>query len=353
MDLNTGMQKMSMEQQQPAGKGAPCVRCQGTCAGFQPHSWRKKCGCCKCPQEEHVLPSDLEEDSWIGLLLSDSRYSGLTARVKGRDGARVYKRNRMIITNPITSRKDPTFHTVTYEWAPPGLNQKLAMHYMELIPKNMQPVAGTEGAIYRRLQFVRQLPPHDQNPDLCQGLSEKERSGMEEFVKQYKEKALGVAEVELPISAKQLTEKDGGQPKETNGTEDEAARKTDYFCELCQQPMPNDAPAVYAERAGYEKQWHPACFVCCQCTEPLVNLIYFWKNNRLWCGRHYCDSERPRCMGCDEIIFSEDYQRVEGSAWHTDHFCCDVCEKTLIGNPYVLDKAQLLCVSCSKDKSSR
>lgn len=31
----------------------------------------------------------------------------------------------MIITNPIVSRKDPTFDTVTYEWAPPGLTQKL------------------------------------------------------------------------------------------------------------------------------------------------------------------------------------------------------------------------------------
>lgn len=60
-------------------------------------------------------------------------------------------------------------------------------------------------------------------------------------------------------------------------------------------------PAVYAERAGYDKLWHPACFVCCTCHELLVDMIYFWKKGKLYCGRHYGDSEKPRCGGCDEV----------------------------------------------------
>ncbi|KAE8612087.1 hypothetical protein XENTR_v10012715 [Xenopus tropicalis] len=351
MELSSGIQKMSVGQH-PAGKGAPCKKCKGSCSGFQPHSWRKQCGSCQCPREEHSLPSDLEEDCRIGQLLSDSHYSGLTARMKGVEGSRVYKRNRMIITNPITSGKDPTFLTVTYEWAPPGLNQKLAMQYMELIPKNMQPVAGTEGAHYRRVQLLRQLPPYDHNPDLCQGLSERERTAMEDFVKRYKEQALGVAEVALPCSAKQQTEKNGSKSKETNGTAKEAFEKTEYFCEMCQQPLSRDAPAVYAERAGFDKQWHPACFMCCQCREPLVNLIYFWRNNSLWCGRHYCESERPRCAGCDQMIFSEDYEQVDSGFWHRHHFSCTDCDQTLSGKPYVLDKAQPLCDLCSQSRGA-
>lgn len=55
----------------------------------------------------------------------DSKYATLTARVKGGDGIRIYKRNRMIMTNPIATGKDPTFDTITYEWAPPGVTQKL------------------------------------------------------------------------------------------------------------------------------------------------------------------------------------------------------------------------------------
>lgn len=86
---------------------------------------RKICKSCKCSQEEHGLSSELDEDRKVGGLLSGSRYSALTARPKGGDGARIYKRNRMIVTNPNISGKDPTFDTITYEWAPPGLTQKL------------------------------------------------------------------------------------------------------------------------------------------------------------------------------------------------------------------------------------
>ncbi|XP_039415035.1 LIM and cysteine-rich domains protein 1 [Corvus cornix cornix] len=180
------------------GRGVPCLRCRGLCTGFEPHSWRKICKSCKCSQEEHSLSSELEDDRKIGRLLSDSKYSTLTARLKGGDGIRIYKRNRMIVTNPNISGKDPTFDTITYEWAPPGLAQKLAMQYMELIPKELQPVAGTDGAFHRRRRLTRQLPLYDQDPAQCRGLAEGEQKLMEEFVRKYKAEALGVGEVALP-----------------------------------------------------------------------------------------------------------------------------------------------------------
>ncbi|XP_010071823.1 PREDICTED: LIM and cysteine-rich domains protein 1-like, partial [Pterocles gutturalis] len=156
----------------------------------------KICKSCKCSQEDHSLSSDVEDDRKIGRLLSDSKYATLTARVKGGDGVRIYKRNRMIITNPIVSRKDPTFDTITYEWAPPGLTQKLAMQYMELIPKETQPVAGTDGAYYRRIAA-------------------------------------------------------GKPPEATNGALERAPAAGLYRCETCKQAVPADCPVVYADRAGY------------------------------------------------------------------------------------------------------
>ena len=72
------------------------------------------------------------------------------------------------------------------------------MQYMELIPKEMQPVAGTDGAYYRRRQLMRQLPLYDQDPSQCRGLAEGELKLMEDFVKKYKAEALGVGEVALP-----------------------------------------------------------------------------------------------------------------------------------------------------------
>lgn len=72
------------------------------------------------------------------------------------------------------------------------------MQYMELIPKEMQPVAGTDGAYYRRRQLMRQLPLYDHDPSQCRGLAEGELKLMEDFVKKYKAEALGVGEVALP-----------------------------------------------------------------------------------------------------------------------------------------------------------
>ncbi|NXC22521.1 LMCD1 protein, partial [Corythaeola cristata] len=183
------------------------------------------------------------------------------------------------------------------------LSPSQAMQYMELIPKEMQPVAGTDGAYYRRRQLLRQLPLYDQDPSQCRGLAEGELKLMEEFVKKYKAEALGVGEVALPGQGgggkeegkPQDTSIAAGQP--TNGALEPAPAAGHYRCESCKQAVPGDCPVVYADRAGYSRQWHPACFVCCQCSEPLVDLIYFWSSGAAWCGRHYCESLRPRCAG--------------------------------------------------------
>ena len=89
---------------------------------------------------------------------------------------------------------------------------------MELIPKEKQPVTGTEGALYRRRQLMHQLPIYDQDPSRCRGLLENELKVMEEFVKQYKSEALGVGEVALPGQGG-LPKEEGKQPEKPEGAE--------------------------------------------------------------------------------------------------------------------------------------
>jgi hypothetical protein len=108
---------------------------------------------------------------------------------------------------------------------------------MELIPKEKQPVTGTEGAFYRRHQLMRQLPIYDQDPSRCRGLLETELKAMEEFVKQYKSEALGVGEVALPGQGG--LPKEEGKPQEklegaettaptTNGSLGEPSKEVEY-----------------------------------------------------------------------------------------------------------------------------
>lgn len=59
--------------------------------------------------------------------------------------------------------------------------------------------------------------------------------------------------------------------------------------------------AVFASRAGPEACWHPSCFVCFTCNELLVDLIYFFQDGKIHCGRHHAELLKPRCSACDEV----------------------------------------------------
>lgn len=61
---------------------------------------------------------------------------------------------------------------------------------------------------------------------------------------------------------------------------------------------------VYATRFGSSVCWHPVCFVCYVCKELLVDLIYFHRDGRLYCGRHHAETMKPRCSACDEASIS-------------------------------------------------
>ncbi|XP_056157889.1 LIM and cysteine-rich domains protein 1 [Lampris incognitus] len=338
--------------------------CKERCTGYHPHSWRKLCVACGCSAIDHTVGSDMQDDWQMGRLLTDSPCCHMTAKVKGGGGLRLYKRNRMIVTNSVLSGKDPTFSTTTYDWAPPGLTQNLAMQYMDLLPVDRRPVSGTEGSLYRRRQIQKQLPIYDQDPMQCCSLStEEEISSMLLFVRSYKQEVLGLGEVALPGEGGALREaanqrrakeaKDHGSSNSkggmkhqdlspangstaasagsTNGTQDSTKTKVTYLCTGCHGEVAMDTPVVYAERAGYHSaMWHPSCFLCSECGQGLVDLVYFWSNQKLLCGRHYCQTVWPRCGGCDELIFCQSYHTgTDGQMWHHDHYCCWLCGQSL------------------------
>lgn len=251
---------------------------------------------------------------------------------------------------------------ITYDWAPPGVNQSLALRYMELLPPEQRPIVGTQGADYRKKQMAKQLPEHDQDPTRCHELSPAEVKQMEQYIRKYKDEALGMGDLTLPEAMVTLAGPAGAlgpQALEAGAAGDKAAvgkagmpaapgavSSGNYACHHCQKVMQQGDPAVYAERAGYDKLWHPACFVCCTCKELLVDMIYFFKKGQLYCGRHYGDSEKPRCGGCDELIFSNEYTQAEGQNWHLKHFCCFDCDCVLAGEIYVMENDKPVCEPC-------
>ncbi|KAI5617249.1 testin [Silurus asotus] len=267
---------------------------------------------------------------------------------------------------PVAAKKD-VVRAVTYEWAPPGVDQKLALLYMELLPPERRPIAGTQGADYRKKQMAKQLPEHDQDPALCHELTPAEVKQMQQYVRKYKDEALGIGDLTLPEELGSLagTPQSPGIANKPGGPGDQGTAAVgkvgipgavgavsgtgpagNYACHHCQGAMKRGDPAVYAERAGFDKLWHPGCFVCCTCNELLVDMIYFLKKGNLYCGRHYGDSEKPRCGGCDELIFSNEYTQAEGQNWHLKHFCCFDCDCVLAGETYVMENDKPVCQPC-------
>lgn len=97
------------------------------------------------------------------------------------------------------------------------------MRYIELLPPEKRPVAGTQGAVYRRQQMARQLPEHDQDPSKCHELSPAEVKQMQQYVRKYKDEVLGVGDVLLP---EDMAERHGGAaggPPPTSGAGVQAA----------------------------------------------------------------------------------------------------------------------------------
>jgi len=103
---------------------------------------------------------------------------------------------------------------------------------------------------------------------------------------------------------------------------------------------------VSASRAGPGHLWHPASFVCSICKELLVDLIYFYKEGKLYCGRHHAETIKPRCSACDEIIFSDECTEAEGRAWHMKHFACFECDLQLGGQRYIMREGRPYCLAC-------
>ncbi|XP_069895343.1 prickle-like protein 1 isoform X2 [Dipodomys merriami] len=157
----------------------------------------------------------------------------------------------------------------------------------------------------------------------CQSLSEEEKKELQVFSAQRKKEALGRGTIKLLSRAVMHA-----------------------VCEQCGLKINGGEVAVFASRAGPGVCWHPSCFVCFTCNELLVDLIYFYQDGKIHCGRHHAELLKPRCSACDEIIFADECTEAEGRHWHMKHFCCLECETVLGGQRYIMKDGRPFCCGC-------
>ncbi|XP_054739343.1 protein prickle [Anastrepha obliqua] len=207
-----------------------------------------------------------------------------------------------------------------YTWVPPGLRPDQVRLYFSQIPDDKVPYVNSPGEQYRVRQLLHQLPPHDNEVRYCHSLTDEERKELRLFSTQRKRDALGRGNVRQLMSARP--------------------------CDGCDELISTGDIAVFATRLGPNASWHPGCFICCICHELLVDLIYFHRDGRLYCGRHHAETLKPRCSACDEIILADECTEAEGRAWHMNHFACQECEKQLGGQRYIMREGKPYCLLC-------
>ncbi|XP_045472471.1 uncharacterized protein LOC123679123 isoform X4 [Harmonia axyridis] len=265
--------------------GQPCLGCE-TCKGYEAHSWRKNCRNCKCPRDNHAI-SEFAARSRIGFSASNE---SLEPRTTG------------------------------YTFVPSGLTKaNQVAQYYSLFPSHEVPKMGSEGEVYRSQRLVKQLPKQDLSLNVCKFVETNQKGSFQDFIQARNEIALDIGYVKTASSA--------------------------ATCEYCEKTIPNGQYSIAAMKMG-DLLWHPTCFRCNKCDDLLVDLAYCVYKDKIYCERHYAECLKPRCEGCDELIFSGEYTKAMNKDWHGQHFCCWQCDESLTGQRYVLRDDHPYCVSC-------
>ncbi|XP_012284242.1 protein prickle isoform X2 [Orussus abietinus] len=306
---------------------------------------RKVCRSCRCPREDHRrVPSDAGAASSLALSSSSQMAMAMAFQSGGigphqepfkspvqaaappvaAAAAAVQPLQEALVHHQRHSQSDDDSGCALeeYTWVPPGLRPDQVHLYFSALPEDKIPYVGSAGERERVRQLLQQLPPHDNEARYCSGLSEEEKRELRVFAGQRKREALGRGHA--------------SQLENAHGT----------GCRECGRGIAAGEMVVGASRAGPSALWHPGCFVCCICRQLLVDLIYFWRDGRLYCGRHHAETLKPRCCACDEIILADECTEAEGRAWHMRHFACLECDRQLGGQRYVMREGRPYCLHC-------
>lgn len=379
------------------GLGAGCITCGAECSGFELHFWRKVCKNCGCrPQQHNIKLNDaVHQDIVKELFPAKSRDNSLSSDLEDvvrkddpeRRPSQESKKVDMVVPTiriqSMTLEPDDTGYshsdsrtkTTAYERSnrqqprgssvsdsvfpavrtPPSTIKENKKQWDRDIPtsptsqtpnsrrnvsvssnENMtfqipeSPVAKSSAPlppsrkesfaeVERQRKLLSQLPPQDFDPKFCSTLNRKQKVAMNKMSSIKKEAA--------------------GKGKLTGNEKQQ-------ICKSCNKEISSGEKAVCST---YQKQliyWHQRCFKCKSCNEAIADYIYFWHEDNIYCGRHFAEKFRPRCAGCDELIYADRYTKAEGESWHMEHFTCFKCDRSLADTNYISHKGQPHCMTC-------
>ncbi|XP_074108091.1 actin binding LIM protein Uncoordinated 115a isoform X7 [Cotesia typhae] len=97
-----------------------------------------------------------------------------------------------------------------------------------------------------------------------------------------------------------------------------------------------------------DKYFHIGCFKCAQCSASLAQGGFFAREGSYYCTKDYRERWGTRCAGCGEYVEGDVVTAGEKHAFHPNCFHCQRCRQPLLGQgtKVTLVQGQALCHRC-------
>ncbi|XP_063992290.1 actin-binding LIM protein 2-like isoform X2 [Diachasmimorpha longicaudata] len=114
------------------------------------------------------------------------------------------------------------------------------------------------------------------------------------------------------------------------------------FCQSCKKKCSGEVLRVQ------DKYFHIGCFKCAQCNNSLAQGGFFAKEGSYYCTKDYRERWGTRCAGCGEYVEGDVVTAGEKHAFHPNCFHCQRCRQPLLGQgtKVTLVQGQALCHRC-------
>ncbi|XP_076391738.1 actin binding LIM protein Uncoordinated 115a isoform X7 [Megachile rotundata] len=117
-------------------------------------------------------------------------------------------------------------------------------------------------------------------------------------------------------------------------------RKT--FCQSCKKKCSGEVLRVQ------DKYFHIGCFKCAQCNASLAQGGFFAREGSYYCTKDYRERWGTKCAGCGEYVEGDVVTAGDKHAFHPNCFHCQRCRQPLLGQgtKVSLVQGQALCHRC-------
>ncbi|XP_046614687.1 actin-binding LIM protein 2 isoform X3 [Neodiprion virginianus] len=119
-------------------------------------------------------------------------------------------------------------------------------------------------------------------------------------------------------------------------------KKGKTLCQACNKKCSGEVLRVQ------DKYFHIGCFKCAQCNSSLAQGGFFAREGSYYCTKDYRERWGTKCAGCGEYVEGDVVTAGEKHAFHPNCFHCQRCRQPLLGQgaKVTLVQGQALCHRC-------